>query len=72
MIVEYVSIVKMVKDEREEYEHIYDAFDYNNINYSIFFTYHKHLFNMNLDYLKIRITSILMGKIVSIEIIYDK
>ena len=72
MMVEHVGIVKMVKDEREEYEHIYDVFGCDNINYSIFFIYHKHLFNIDLDHPKIRITSILIGKMISIEIIYNK
>ena len=72
MIIEYVNIVKMIKDEREEYEYIYNAFDCDNINYSIFFIYCKHLFNMNLDYLKIRIISTLIKKMISIEIIYNK
>ena len=72
MIIEHIGIVKMVKDEREEYEHIYEAFKYNNINYSIFFTNYKHLFNINPNYLKIRITSTLIERIVSIEIICDK
>ena len=72
MIVEYVSIVKIIKDEWGEYEYIYNAFNYNNTNCSIFFTYYKYLFNMNLDYLKIRITPTLIERIVNIEIICDK
>ena len=62
----------MIKDKREEHEYIYDIFGYNNTNYSIFFTYYKYLFNMNLDYLKIRITLTLIERIVNIEIICDK
>ena len=62
----------MIKDEREEYEYIYNIFDYNDINYSIFFTHYKYLFNINLDYSKIRITSTLIRRIVNIEIICDK
>ena len=61
-----------MKDERREHEYIYNIFDCDNTNYSIFFIYHKHLFNINLDYPKIRITPILIGKMVNIEIIYDK
>ena len=72
MIVEYVNIVKIVKDEQEEYEYIYNIFSYNNTNYSIFFTYYKYLFNINLDYLKIRIIPTLVRRIVNIEIICDK
>ena len=62
----------MIKDEWEEYEYIYNIFDYNDINYSIFFTHYKYLFNINLDYSKIRITSTLIRRIVNIEIICDK
>ena len=50
---EYVSIVEIVQDERGEYEHIYEAFEYNDTNYSIFFTNYKYLFNMDSNYLKI-------------------
>ena len=62
----------MVKDEREEYKYIYNIFEYNNINYLIFFIYYKYLFNINLDYLEIWITLTLIERIVNIEIIYDK
>ena len=72
MIVEYVGIVKMVKDEREEYEYIYDAFSYKNTNYSMFFIYYKYLFNIDLDYSKIRITPTLIERMMNIEMIYDK
>ena len=72
MIVKYTSIVNLIKDKREEYEYIYKAFKYNNINYLIFFTYYKYLFNMNLNYLKIRITLILIRKIINKRIVYNK
>ena len=62
----------MIKDERGEHEYIYNVFDYNDTNYSMFFTHHKHLFNMDLDYPKIRIIPTLMERIVNIEIICDK
>ena len=62
----------MVKDEQEEHKYIYNIFSYNDTNYSIFFTHYKYLFNMNLDYLKIRIISTLVERIINIEIIYDK
>ena len=71
-MIEYVSIVKMIKDERREYEYIYDVFSCDDINYSMFFTYHKYLFNINLDYPKIRIIPTLIGRIVDTEIIYNK
>ena len=62
----------MVKDKQEEYRYIYNIFSYNDTNYSIFFTYYKYLFNINLNYLKIRIISTLVERIVNIEIICDK
>ena len=61
-----------MKDEREKYKYIYNVFSYNNTNYLIFFTHYKYLFNIDLDYLKIRITLTLIGRIVNIEIICDK
>ena len=70
MIVEYIGIVKIIKDEREESKYIYNVFSYNNTNYSIFFTHYKYLFNIDLDYLKIRITLTLVGRIVNNRIIY--
>ena len=62
----------MVKDKQEEYKYIYNVFNYNDTNYSIFFIYYKYLFNVNSDYSKIRIISTLIGKIVNIEMICDK
>ena len=62
----------MIKDEREEYEYIYNIFGYNNTNYLIFFIYYKYLFNINLDYLKIRITPILIYRIVDNRRIYEQ
>ena len=61
-----------MKDKQEKYEYIYNIFSYNNTNYSIFFIYYKYLFNINLDYLEIRITPTLIERIVNIEIIYNK
>ena len=72
MMVEHVGIVKMVKDEQGEYEYIYNAFGCDDINCSIFFTHHKHLFNMDPDHPKIRITPTLIGRMVNIGMICDK
>ena len=72
MIIEHINIINMIRDKREEYKYIYKVFDYNNTNYLIFFIYYKHLFNINLNYLKIRITSILIRKMVDKGIIYNK
>ena len=38
MIIEHISIVNLIRDEREEYKYIYKAFKYNDTNYSIFFS----------------------------------
>ena len=65
-------MINIIRDEREEYEHIYKTFKYNNINYLMFFSYHKHLFNMDPNYLKIRITPILIRKMVDKRMIYNK
>ena len=72
MIVEYIGVVNLVRDKREEYEYIYETFECEDIDYSIFFSYHKYLFNVDLDYLKIRITPILMRKMVDKGIVCDK
>ena len=64
--------MKIVKDKREKYKYIYNVFDYNDTSYSIFFTHYKYLFNINLDYSKIRITPTLIERIINIEIICDK
>ena len=71
MMVEHVDIVEMVRDERGEHEHIYEAFEYDDINCSIFFTNHKHLFNIDSDHSKIQITSILIHRMVDNGIIYE-
>ena len=72
IIIEHVGIVDMIRDKREEHEYIYKTFNYDNINYSMFFFHHKHLFNMDLNYLKIRITPILMRKMVDKGMVCDK
>ena len=72
IIIEYISMINIIRDKREEYKYIYETFKCNNINYLMFFSYHKYLFNMNLNYLKIRITLILMRKMVDKRIIYNK
>ena len=72
MMVEHVSIVEMVKDEREENEYIYDVFGCDDTNCLMFFTHYKYLFNVNPDYSKIRITPTLMGRMVNIGMICDK
>ena len=37
-MIEYISIVNLIRDEREEYKYIYEAFGYNDTNYLIFFS----------------------------------
>ena len=72
MIVEHVGMINMIRDKREEYKYIYKVFNCDNTNYSMFFIYHKHLFNMDPNYLKIRITPILIRKMVDKRMICNK
>ena len=72
MIIEYVDIVNLIKDEREEYEYIYKAFSCNNINYLMFFNRYKHLFNIDLDHLSVPLILILIRKMVDNGMICDK
>ena len=72
MIVEHVGMVDMIRDEREEHKYIYEVFDCDDANCSMFFIHYKHLFNMDPDYPKIRIIPILMRKIVNEGIVCDK
>ena len=72
MIVEHVGMVDMIRDEREEYEYIYKTFECDDVDYSMFFSHHKHLFNIDLDHSKIRITPILMRKMVDEGMVCNK
>ena len=72
MMVEHVGMVDMIRDEREEYKYIYETFECDDVDCSIFFSHHKYLFNMDPDYPKIRITSILIRKMVDEGMVYDK
>ena len=65
-------MIDIIRDEREEHEYIYETFECDDVNYSIFFSYHKYLFNVDLDHPKIRITSILMRKMVNERMVCDK
>ena len=71
-MVEYVGIIDMIRDEREEYKYIYEIFKCDDVDYLMFFSHHKYLFNVDLDYSKIRITPILMRKMVDEGIVCDK
>ena len=71
-MVEHVGIVDIIRDKREEHEYIYKTFEYDDVDYSIFFSHHKYLFNMDLDHLKIRITPIFMRKMMDKRMVYDK
>ena len=72
MIVEHIGLVDIIRDEREEHEYIYEAFDCDDANCSIFFTRYRHLFNVDPDYLKIRITPILIKEMVKKGMVCDK
>ena len=72
IMVEYISMIDLIKDEREKHKYVYKAFSYNNTNYLIFFSRYKHLFNMNLDHLSVLLILILMRKIVDNRMICNK
>ena len=55
MIVEHIRIVEILQDERANTEYIAESFEYQDIECSIYFSQHKHLFNVDLDYPKLRI-----------------
>ena len=65
-------MIDIIRDEREEYKYIYETFECDNVDCSMFFFYYKHLFNVDLDYPKIRITPILMRKMVDKGMVCDK
>ena len=71
-MVEYIGVINLVRDKREEHEYIYKTFKCEDIDCSIFFSYYKYLFNINPDYLKIRITPILIRKMIDKGIVCDK
>ena len=72
MMVEHVGMVDIIRDKREEHEYIYETFEYDDVDYLIFFSHYKYLFNMDLDYPKIRITPILMRKMVDEGMVCNK
>ena len=55
MIVEYIGIVEILRDERANAEYIAESFEYQDIECGMYFSWHKHLFNVDLDYLKLHI-----------------
>ena len=72
MIVEHVSMVDIIRDKREEYKYIYETFECDDVDYSIFFSHHKYLFNIDPDHPKIRITLILIRKMIDERMVYNK
>ena len=38
MIIEYISMIDLIRDKREEYKYIFEVFSYNNTNYLMFFS----------------------------------
>ena len=71
MMIEYVSIVDILKNKRGKHKYIYETFGYNNYEYFIFYTHHKYLFNIDPNHSRIRITLTLIQKMVSKRIVYD-
>ena len=72
IMVEHVGMINMIRDKREEHKYIYKTFEYNDVDYSMFFSHHKHLFNVDLNHPKIRITPILIRKMVDEGMVYNK
>ena len=72
MMVEHISLIDIIRDKREEHEYIYEAFDCDNTNCSIFFTRYRYLFNIDSDYSKIRITPIFIKEIIKEGMVCDK
>ena len=72
MMVEHVGIVDIIRDKREEHKYIYETFECDDVDYSIFFSHHKYLFNIDLDHPKIRIIPILIRKIMNKGMVCDK
>ena len=72
MIIEYISMVNLIRDKREEHKYIYKAFRYNNTSYSIFFSQYKHLFNINPNHLSVPLILALIRKMINNEIVYNK
>ena len=72
IIIEYVSIIDLIKDEREKHKYIYKVFSCNNTNYSIFFSRYKYLFNINLNHFIVLLILVLIRKMINDKTIYDK
>ena len=71
MMIEYISIVDILKDERGKNEYIYEAFSCNDYEYLIFYIYYKYLFNIDPNYLRIQITTTLIQKMIKEEMVYN-
>ena len=65
MIIKYIRNIEILRDKKEDAKYIVEQFDYDNIKYSIYFIRYKHLFNVNSNYLKIRIISLLVKEIIN-------
>ena len=71
IIVEYVGMVNLIRDKREEHKYTYKVFEYNNTSYSMFFSQYRYLFNINLDYLEVPLIPILIRKMIDKGRIYN-
>ena len=72
MIVEYISIIDLIKDERGEHKYIYKVFSCKNTSYLMFFNRYKYLFNINLNYLSVLLILVLIRKMIDNRIVYEK
>ena len=64
MIVKHIGIVEMLQDERANAEYITKSFECQDIECGMYFSRHKHLFNVDPDYLKLRIRPNLMRRMI--------
>ena len=64
MIVEHIGIVEMLRDERANAEYIAESFECQDIECGMYFSRHKHLFNVDPDYPKLRIRPNLMRRMI--------
>ena len=55
----------MLRDKRENAKYIAEQFDCDDIEYGIYFTQYKYLFNIDSNHPKIRIILLLVKKIIN-------
>ena len=72
MMVETLGYIDSVISELANEEYITEYFDYEDVNYLLYFSRHKYTFNIDLDYLYILIKRRRIRKIIDQGHIYDR